>query len=430
VPQVKKVLFVAFHFPPYSGGSGVHRAFRFACYLPENGWRPYVLTAHERAYEKVDPAGLAVLGGDACVIRAFALDAQRHMAFRGRYLRWSALPDRWVNWAAAAVAVGLVKLYKEKIDLILVTFPIATAVLIGVILHRLTRKPLVVDFRDSMTEDEYPREAKTRAVYKWIERSAVESGSRFIFTTPSARRMYLNRYPGLAGDKCIVIPNGYDDHDFAGAAPGHPSRQRRAEGRVRLVHAGVIYPEDRDPRAFFGALRRLKEDGVIDAASLAVDLRASGFESYYSELLKALGIDDLVHLLPALPHRDALEDMRAADGLLLLQAASCNHQIPAKVYEYLRLGKPILALTPGKSDTAALLTEVGGATIAELSDEDSILEAMPAFIESVRRGAHPLPNLQEVQRYSRRRQAADLAHCLDQLLECSIEHRRTLYEEL
>jgi len=35
----------------------------------------------------------------------------------------------------------------------------------------------------------------------------------------------------------------------------------------------------------------------------------------------------------------------AADALLVMQASNCNAQIPAKIYEYLRAGKPILALT-------------------------------------------------------------------------------------
>ena len=51
----------------------------------------------------------------------------------------------------------------------------------------------------------------------------------------------------------------------------------------------------------------------------------------------------------------ALAEQLAADGLLLFQAANCNHQIPAKLYEYLRAGRPILALTDAAGNTAATL---------------------------------------------------------------------------
>ncbi len=47
----KRVLMVAFHFPPLAGSSGIQRTLRFAQHLPALGWQPIVLTAHPRAYE-------------------------------------------------------------------------------------------------------------------------------------------------------------------------------------------------------------------------------------------------------------------------------------------------------------------------------------------------------------------------------------------
>src|SRR5215475_7757419 len=138
----KKVLLIAFHFPPFGGGSGVHRAAKFAQYLPQFGWTPYVLTANPRAYENRSGKAHPDAGNNS-VIQAFALDAQRHLSFRGRYVRFSALPDRWSSWVLGAVPRGFMALYSQRIDVIVVTFPIATAVLIALILQRITRKPLV-----------------------------------------------------------------------------------------------------------------------------------------------------------------------------------------------------------------------------------------------------------------------------------------------
>lgn len=47
---MKRLLMIAYHFPPIHGSSGVQRTLRFARYLPEFGWEPIVLTAHTRAY--------------------------------------------------------------------------------------------------------------------------------------------------------------------------------------------------------------------------------------------------------------------------------------------------------------------------------------------------------------------------------------------
>lgn len=393
----------------------MHRATTLARCLPENGWQPYVLTVATRAHDKVDLKSKSPIPDTVKVYRAFALDARRHLSIRGRYTRWSALPDQWANWALSAVPIGWAAIVRNRIDVIFVTFPIATAVLIGLVLQKLTGKPLVVDFRDSMTEDNYPSHPGTRALWQWIEKSVIRRGARFVFTTESARRMYLKRYPQLRSENCIVIQNGFNEDDFTDIAASPHVRESEGPHRLRLVHAGLIYPEERDPSAFFRALKKLKTAGTIDASNLTIDLRASGSEKYYSTLLRDLNVDDIVHLLPALPHREALRDTAEANGLLLFQAASCNHQIPAKVYEYLRLGKPILALTSSAGDTAALLRQAGGTTIADLGDENSIFETMASFLDSVREGVHPLPSPQIVCQFDRKKQAAELARHLSEL---------------
>ncbi len=406
---------IAFHYPPFQGGSGVHRTLKFSRYLPEYGWQPIVLSAQPRAYPQVGEEQLRQIPAEVIVKRAFALDSSRHLSVRGRYLRFMALPDHWGSWWFDAVRIGLSIIRQRRPQIIWSTYPIATAHLIGFTLHRLTGLPWIADFRDSMTEENYPRDPLTRRSYLWIERRTVRYASRLIFTAPSTKQMYLDRYPQLSADRCVVIANGYDEEDFAGIE-GLPIATNSNGRAVRLLHAGVIYTDDRDPTAFFRALSRLKIDGIIDAMTVVIDLRASGSEDYYASMLKELKIDDIVRLLPALSHRKALEDCAGADALLLIQAASCNHQIPAKAYEYLRLGKPVLALTAREGDTARLLEEVGGATIVDLSEEEVIYHAIPAFLNAVRSHTHATPDAGRASRYSRKYQAYQLSECLPEVM--------------
>ncbi|MGO9518431.1 MAG: glycosyltransferase [Candidatus Korobacteraceae bacterium] len=400
-----RVLFVAYHFPPQAGSSGLLRSLKFCRYLPEFGWSPTVLTISPRAYERTDNSQLAEVPSSVNVTRAFGLDSQRHLALGGRYLDITALPDRWVTWLAGALPAGLNAIRKRKIDIIFTTYPIATAVLLGYFLHVLSGKPWIVDFRDSMTEEGYPVDRLRRTIYQWIERKAIKHGSRFLFTAPAAIRMYLGRYPQLRPDQCIFLPNGYDEPDFAGLVP-----TRTNNTRVRLLHSGLIYPWERDPRPFFRALAKLKVEGQISPDTLSIDLRACGSEAEYRKDVEELGIQDLVHFLPHLPYHDSLQDAAEADCLLLLQAACCDHQIPAKAYEYLRLNKPILALTTHNGDTAKLLAEAGGATIVDIADENAICSALPSFLRSVRSRTHPLPRATDA--YSRYSQAQRLAECM------------------
>ena len=103
---MRKVLMIAFHYPPYQGGSGIHRSLKFSRYLRGYGWHPIVLSAHPRAYPKIGDHQLREIPLDVIVERAFALDTAKHLSFRGRYLRLLALPDQWVSWWAGAVCAG------------------------------------------------------------------------------------------------------------------------------------------------------------------------------------------------------------------------------------------------------------------------------------------------------------------------------------
>jgi len=398
---------VAFHFPPQAGSSGMLRSLKFCRYLPEFGWTPTVLTVQPRAYERVDDAQLADIPNEATVIRTFALDTRRHLSLRGAYPRFLAMPDRWSTWLASAVPAGLLAIRKRNIDVIFTTFPIATAVLTGYLLHQLTGKPWIVDLRDSMTEDNYPADPATRRLYRWIEGKAVRHAAKILFTAPSAIRMYRERYPELQPERCVLLPNGYDEADFVGIAP-----RRAPQRQLRLLHSGLIYPWERDPRPFFRALARLKAEGKLTAEDLSVELRACGAETEFQKDVAALDIEDVVHFLPALPYRASLQDGADADALLLLQAECCDHQVPAKAYEYLRLNKPVLALTTMSGDTAALLKDAGGATIVDLADEDAIFDVLPKFLQRVRARTHPLPSPLRVGMFSRRSQAQQLAATL------------------
>jgi glycosyltransferase involved in cell wall biosynthesis len=227
--------------------------------------------------------------------------------------------------------------------------------------------------------------------------------------------MYRERYPDLPEEKCLLIPNGYDEQDFVGLTE-RASVKASANTIVRLLHTGLIYPEERDPRPFFAALSRLKRDGKISHSVLRVSFRAAGSESLFQRMIDDAGISDLVELQPHVPYHQALQECLDADALLVFQAANCDHQIPAKVYEYLRLRKPIFALTSHSGDTAALLKDIGGATIVNLSEEQDIYLALPDFLAAVRQGLHPLPDRNKIRRYARRTQAGELATCLSNIV--------------
>jgi glycosyltransferase involved in cell wall biosynthesis len=372
------------------------------------------VTATASAYGPLEdrPGGLQVppnLG----LWRALAFDTARQLAVRGRYLRWMALPDRWISWYPAAVLRSLQIVRAHKPRLIWSTYPIATAHLVALTVQRLTGLPWVADFRDSMTEEGYPAHPTERKLYQAIERRTMKRAHAVVFTTEGTRRMYTSRYGKSPSGGFHVIPNGYGEDSFQRAevlARAAPGRQNGAP--LRLVHSGVIYPSERDPRPFLAALGALKATGQIRAADLQILLRASGHDALIQSLIDAAGVADIVKLAGSIPYEQALVEILTADALLLFQAANCNHQIPAKLYEYLRAGRPILALTDAGGDTAAVLRASGIDTLADLASTADIAAKLPPFLAAVRAGNAPVATRSAAAGFARESQAGDLANLL------------------
>ncbi len=410
------LLIVAFHFPPYGASSGPLRPLKFAHYLSEFAWSTTVLTINPFAYERPDYHQWRMTEDGPAVIRAFGLDARQHLSIRGRYPKLAALPDRWGSWCLAAIPAGLRAIQERHIDVILTTFPVASAVLIGYVLHKLTGKPWVVDFRDPMVHAGSQLDPLTRQIWRWLEEKAVSCASRLIFTAPSALRMYLIRYPQLAKEKCLLVVNGYDEEDFKGLRIDEPITTP-SNRPLRLLHAGLLYSKERDPRPFFRAVARLRREGLISPMEVQIQLRGSGNEREYTSVLEELDLDGLIQVFNPLPYREALQECADSDALLLFQGDHFDRQIPAKTYEYLRLRKPILALASPTGDATALLNDMGGTTFVNLQDEEEIYRALPVFLESLRDGTHPLPDRHKILLYARRNQARTLALCLSELTE-------------
>ena len=412
----RRVLMIAAHVPPYSVGSGYLRTLKFCDYLPGCGWDPVLLAPSNRAFspDQLSPGTETLL---ACPVRrSFALDSARHLSIRGRYPDILAAPDRWSSWWLSAVFAGLRLVRKHRPAAIFSTYPIATAQLIGLTLARLTGLPWVADFRDPMIDTHHPPPGPARTARAAIERRTLRRCSAATFTTESTLTYYRERFADRSDAALRLVMNGYDERDFPttagrpadGAAPGRP---------LELLHSGLLYRDIRDPTALFQALAALKREGAITADSLRVRLRASGPPGRYRPLLEELGVADIVDIEPGIPYREALAEMCAVDGLLLLQGADANKQVPAKLFEYFRAGAPILALVHPDGDTARILRESGAGRITGIDDADDIRHALHAFVtdpEQRRRWATPG---HVAASFSREASAQGLAAVLDEAVQ-------------
>ncbi|HWJ95827.1 MAG TPA: glycosyltransferase, partial [Telluria sp.] len=229
----------------------------------------------------------------------------------------------------------------------------------------------------------------------------------------SAMNAYRERFPHIPASKFTVIENGYDEDGFDAKALAVPA-QATSGRRITLLHSGVLYQTGRDPSAFFQAIAAMKNAGTTDAARLRVVLRAPGEVEQVAALAQRHGVDDIVEVLPPIPYKEALQEMMAADGLLVFQGTPFNTQIPAKIYEYFRARKPIMGLVDPAGETARVLRAAGFASVASMDSGDAIAPVLARFVGEIENGEAYVATDELVAASSRTHRAGQLASVLQQ----------------
>jgi hypothetical protein len=176
-----------------------------------------------------------------------------------------------------------------------------------------------------------------------------------------------------------------------------------------------VYPSERDPTELFRALRIITERDPRIRDTLRIRFRAPVAVEFLRKLAHEYAVDDMVEIMPTIAYRQALQEMMSSEALLILQAANCNEQIPAKLYEYLRAGRPIIGLTDLVGDTAVALRRAGLETIAPLDDANRIADMLLRVVSEIQANTASLPRRDAVIAADRRSRTKELSDVLNDL---------------
>ena len=419
---MKHALFVAFHYPPEASSSGVLRTLKYTRYLVDCGWRVTVIAPNEDAYEITDAHLTSQIPTTTRVIRTRFLNTKRHLAVRGRYPALLAVPDTWVGWLPWAVSAGKALFESDPYDLIYSTSPHATAHLIAHRLAKRTGRPWVTDFRDPWYEDPPEPGSPSGRTYQWanrtLERKVISGCDRVIASTTQLRDMLQERYPEVRRDRISAILNGYDEADFAEL----PQAESPSSSRLLMLHAGSVNSDYRDPRPLFAALRRAADRGAVDLERICVRFIGGGRFGESEEMLQSIQnfrLEGVVEFVARVPYDESLLELARANVLLLLQASpDTANLVPAKLYEYLRTFRPVLALVhPGATAEVLQTTHGGWAVAPEYSQvlEDTLCEIYQLWMQ--RKLSQVRADESVLRQFDRRVLTGKLAAVFDELME-------------
>jgi CelD/BcsL family acetyltransferase involved in cellulose biosynthesis len=211
------------------------------------------------------------------------------------------------------------------------------------------------------------------------------------------------------------VTNGYDNEEWE-EEPTEERREPESGEKFLITYTGKFYIK-RDPQPLFRALRTLIDSGEIEREKVRVDLvgwcETSEGRSV-REMAVELGLSDCVNIIGPCSRPETIRRMTQAN-LLLLLAERFVIQIPGKTYEYLRAGRPILALTP-EGALANFLRRTGAGWVVNPKDDAGVLRAVRERYRQWKAGEPgPSADPEIVAGYDRRKLASRLAELFDHL---------------
>ncbi len=399
-----RLLLVTYHFPP-SAGSAVHRAIALARYLPENGWDVSVVSPTRLATEPEDPGLLARVPRETKIIRRpYPVGlVGRAMGRFGNYNPW--LPSAWRGVREA--------IERQRPDIIKTSGPPGAVHMLGYLAKQVYGVPWLASFRDPWVTAStvYGGSGLQRQIDLMAERRTMRHADLICLNTPTNLALLQEAYPRSA-DRMFFLTNGLDPSNFD-AIPPQATPRPRGSG-LTLLHTGSIYA-GRDPRPLFTALRQIRETHP-DVGPVRLKLIGRHNECGFDlpAEVHRYGVSDLVEIIEHVSYREVLAAMQQADMLVVLHTAGARGVIPAKLYEYLGTGKPILAMADANADIAWVLrlTDVTH-RMAGLADPQALVDAILSMQQDLTSGTTHAASADKLRQFTRQEIAATLARRLD-----------------
>jgi glycosyltransferase involved in cell wall biosynthesis len=413
---MRTVLVLAVNYPP-KGGVGVIRTLKFVRYLPQFGWRPIVVT----------PGGLTKRIKDPSLVEETAAEVEVHRPpfwnlwdrlpgdiakLLKAVLKPDHFPDTYRYWNRIACAYIEEKILpKTNIDAAYVSAGPHSTILLARELFLRHKIPYCIDLRDPFSFSQYSvlrKDDQWRCKATEIETQAFSTAGCINNVTRQWHTQYRALYPDFSS-KFSFIPNGYDEADFA-FAPAQPSNKvftigyngsfSRLVPLVPLIDAMSAILQEKDIPIRLSIATPIKEVKLKKIAGPLYDNGLIDFKGYLS-------------------HQKSLQTLSRADAcaLMLADSTATEGMVPAKTYEYMRIGKPILCCHRRDGHLAELIKETDTGVVADIHDGGQIQDRLLDLHQSWARGTNAFqPIAAQVKKYERKRLTHLLSERLNQML--------------
>ena len=364
-----------YYWPP-SGGSAVQRWLFLANYLVRNGHNVVVIApspevatyqALDRSLvDRVDPRVRVVhtevtdyfslykryIGKGKVPTNSLGSEASDSLIKKiARFVRGNFfLPDPRRGWNKHAIQAGRQVLDGLKNPILITAGPPHSTHLIGTHFKQKYETTWVADFHDYWTElfilPQFYRTALAHQLDSYYERNVLKQTDLVLTHCMSSKRIQQKKLQS-GHDKLLVHTMGFN--------PDLVLRENtaREQDHFTITYSGVI-AENYQPDVFFEACRSL----LNQAPKAPLLLRFVGTVSPYIQgLVEQYELGAYFESTGYVSHQRAVDFLRQSTLLLLVNphVPSEKRIVPGKLYEYLAVRKPILAISTKGSEVEDIL---------------------------------------------------------------------------
>jgi hypothetical protein len=345
------VLMFTYHFPPENAIGGM-RPFRFYKYLSRKGLKCHVITAASGAAEIIPDA--------ESIPDPFLTGPRSDPGWQfERAVRKLVVPGvTGLRWALAASRAGQAFLRANPSARVVIfsTYPPLGPHLAAWRLAHLTKLPWVADFRDPIGDSQgewqgMPR--RSMIVADYLERKSMRDARAVVANTDGAAERLTRMYPAWS-DKIHLIWNGFDPEARVRPAPLSTS------SRKLISYVGSLYG-GRTAKPLIESIARLIDCGRLRPEAILLRLVGSINPDFLPgpELMQKAARQGWLELITEPVPLSEAQGIAASSGATLLIQPRSTVQVPGKLFEYIQIGRPILAYLPPDSPSERILQRSG-----------------------------------------------------------------------
>ncbi len=394
---MKKVLFITYFWPP-SGKASLHWPLAMIKHLPKFGWQPSVLTVKEETFTAPDNSLLNEIDENIEVIKTKTFEpfniykkfigknkdeqlkasetiSQTNKSLTHRISIWIRMnlfiPDARVGWWLFAVNYGNKYLRKNKFDAVISVGPPHTAHLVGNSLSSKFNIPHIPVFIDPWVDIIYYKNFKrskiTLTIDNYLEKKVLRNCKRAVFVTKTMEEDYRKKYDFLKS-KTGILYWGYSEKYF-----GDLITEKENTEEITIVHAGNIF-DYQNPKEFWKELKRKINSGE------KIKIKFIGTVGpVIKQTINEIGLSEFTEYLGFLSYKEMLKHLSQASYLLV--CATERRHLPGKLFEYLRIGKPIIAFGDDNEELKKIIEDAGAGKLYKYSDTaEDIFDKGNSFI--------------------------------------------------